>query len=303
MGTTVSVPEHEPREPAYLTTREVAELLRVKERKVYDLAASGEIPHRRVTGKLLFPKDEIAAWLSGDVPAARAPGAAPAVRPPVVVGSHDPLLEWALRESGSGLAALLDGSGDGLERFLRGEAALAALHVPEDDGWNIGTVAARQPANVVLVAFARRTQGLIHSRAAAGPLGRVEDLRGRRVVLRQPGSGARSLFDRLTREAGIAGDVVPHPAVARTETDAAATVYAGEADVALGLEAVAQQFRLDFLPLVDEQCDLLVDRYAYFPPPVQALLAFFRTPAFAAKAKAMGGYDVGETGSVRWLSP
>ena len=30
-----------PDRPAYLTTREVADLLRVKERKVYDLAAAG----------------------------------------------------------------------------------------------------------------------------------------------------------------------------------------------------------------------------------------------------------------------
>ncbi|HUS54016.1 MAG TPA: helix-turn-helix domain-containing protein, partial [Thermohalobaculum sp.] len=36
--------------PEFLTTREVAALLRVKERKVYDLAAAGEIPCRRVTG-------------------------------------------------------------------------------------------------------------------------------------------------------------------------------------------------------------------------------------------------------------
>ena len=31
-------------QPAFLTTREVADLLRVKERKVYELAASGDIP-------------------------------------------------------------------------------------------------------------------------------------------------------------------------------------------------------------------------------------------------------------------
>ncbi|MCY3701237.1 MAG: helix-turn-helix domain-containing protein, partial [Rhodospirillales bacterium] len=49
--------------PLYLTTKEVAALLRVKERKVYDLAASGGIPHRRVTGKLLFPSAEILAWI------------------------------------------------------------------------------------------------------------------------------------------------------------------------------------------------------------------------------------------------
>ena len=47
--------------PLFLTTREVADLLRVKERKVYDLAAADEIPHRRITGKLLFPRAELLA--------------------------------------------------------------------------------------------------------------------------------------------------------------------------------------------------------------------------------------------------
>ena len=50
-----------PREPMpeYLTTREIAQLLRVKERQVYDLAAKGQLPVRRVTGKLLFPKADM----------------------------------------------------------------------------------------------------------------------------------------------------------------------------------------------------------------------------------------------------
>ena len=42
-------PEHE-----YLTVRELAALLRLKERKIYDLAASGKVPCSRATGKLLF---------------------------------------------------------------------------------------------------------------------------------------------------------------------------------------------------------------------------------------------------------
>ncbi|MGF1626924.1 MAG: helix-turn-helix domain-containing protein, partial [Alphaproteobacteria bacterium] len=50
----------------YLTTREVAALLRVKERRIYELAASGELPCRRLTGKLLFARAEIDALLSGD---------------------------------------------------------------------------------------------------------------------------------------------------------------------------------------------------------------------------------------------
>ena len=35
----------------FLTTKEVATLLRVKERKVYDLVSRGEIPYRKVTGR------------------------------------------------------------------------------------------------------------------------------------------------------------------------------------------------------------------------------------------------------------
>ena len=50
--------------PDYLTTREVADLIRLKERKVYDLVATGAIPCVRVTGKLLFPRSLIEAWLA-----------------------------------------------------------------------------------------------------------------------------------------------------------------------------------------------------------------------------------------------
>lgn len=39
-----------------LSTREVADFLRLKERKIYDLVAREAIPHSRVSGKLLFPR-------------------------------------------------------------------------------------------------------------------------------------------------------------------------------------------------------------------------------------------------------
>ena len=35
----------------FLTTQELAALLRIKERKVYDLAAAGQVPCVRVVGK------------------------------------------------------------------------------------------------------------------------------------------------------------------------------------------------------------------------------------------------------------
>ena len=41
----------------YFTTDELAEFLRVKPRKVYDLVAKEEVPFSRVMGKLLFSKE------------------------------------------------------------------------------------------------------------------------------------------------------------------------------------------------------------------------------------------------------
>src|SRR6056297_3463205 len=101
-----SFPDHD-----YLTVKELAELLRLKERKVYDLAASGAVPCSRATGKLLFPAHEIRAWIeSAQSGGGDAQGPVSKPRTPIMLGSHDPLLDWAIRQSGCGLATLHDGS-------------------------------------------------------------------------------------------------------------------------------------------------------------------------------------------------
>ena len=283
--------------PLYMTTREVAELLRVKERKVYDLAAAGEIPHRRITGKLLFPRAELMDW-------AGLGSGALADRPMVLAGSHDPLLEWAVRESGSGLATILNGSADGLRRFVDREAALAGIHYRDPRGWNIQTVEDWRLVGCVLLAWAVRSRGLILSRRVYDRVTSVADLRGMRVAFRQPGAAAAALFEDLLWQAGMTtGDVLPLATPAWTESEAAAAVAAGEADAALGIEAMARQFGLPFRLLVLESYDLVVDRRAYFTEPVRTLLDFSGGEAMKKKARSMGGYGLLTTGAVRWLSP
>ena len=294
--------------PEFLTTHEVAALLRVRERKVYDLAATGDIPCRRVTGKLLFPRGEIESWIAGDTPVAAALPAGSTVPANVVAGSHDPLLDWALRESGSGLATYYDGSLDGLGRVASGTAAVSGLHVfePESGDWNLRHVAeALSGRPYVLIEFARRRQGLIVGQNALKTTRSVKDLKDRTIIHRQPSAGARILFDYLLSQAGLGpgkgGDAVKAlPALARTEVDAAEIVAAGKADATLGIEAMALQYRLGFVPLVEERFDLLLDRRSYFEPPLQALFAFCRGEAFTEKAREMGGYGLATHGTVRW---
>src|SRR3989454_10010629 len=126
-----------------LTTDEAATYLRLSERKLYELVANGAVPCTKMTGKWLFPKVALDRWLAAGLLTPSGLALAPA--PPIVGGSHDPLLEWALRESGCGLASLPEGSEAGLRRLARGEVTAAAIHLhrldSEDEVANCDAVA------------------------------------------------------------------------------------------------------------------------------------------------------------------
>jgi len=289
-----------------LTTAEAASYLRLKERKLYELVANGAIPCTKVTGKWLFPKPELDHWLSSSL--VRPEGLAPVEPMPIVGGSHDPLLEWALRESGSGLATLPEGSEAGLRRFGRGELVAAAIHLHAvqraDVDANLEAVRGDGSFHdAVLVAFARREQGLLVAEGNPKKLVAIADLVGGRVKVatRPKGAGAQLLLEALLARAGagveeIAAVDPPCP----TGPDVAQAIRAGRADCGIATRAVADAAGLSFVPLQWEVFDLVVRQRCYFRPPVQSLVTFLRTPAVAARAKELGGYDVADAGRVRY---
>lgn len=295
--------EPKPADSPMMTTREVAAYLRIKERKVYELIKAGRIPCRRVTGKWLFPKRDIDAWLTQGAHLLSG-GPAPGHPPAVIAGSHDPLLEWSVRESGCALAMLAGGSVDGLDRFVAGEALVCGLHLidPESGEYNLPALGARSEGQgVVMIEWARREQGLVLS--PGNPLGitGLADLveKKARVIKRQPEAGSQVLLAHLLSEAGIAETAlnrVSGPAL--TEGDLAEAISEGKADAGLGVRAAAHQHHLDFLPLHWERYDFVIRRRDYFEPPFQRLLAFCRGAAFAARAAELEGYDCAGLGRV-----
>ena len=285
-----------------MTTAEVAAYLRLKERTVYEMAAKRQIPCTRATGKLLFSRKLIERWVEGrtDLPAGY--DAAP---PPIYAGSSDPLLEWALRESGSGLAMLTSGSRDGLERLARGQALLAGIHIrdPGGESCNVETIRREIPyPDIVAIRWAEREQGLIVAPGNPKTLASLADLFDKRprIVLRPEGSGSRILFDALVEESGRdAARLDILPTEAQTEADLAAAIAEGEAECGLGVAAAARRSGLAFVALgIRESFDLVMRRRDYFEPPVQKLLAFARSDAFARRADTFGGYGLEQLGAV-----
>ena len=295
--TDIAFPDHE-----YLTVKELAELLRLKERKVYDLAASGQVPCSKATGKLLFPAGEIRQWIEQAKSGGGGTIAAGVSRPRIVLGSHDPLLDWAIRQSRCGLASYYDGSMDGLQRFVRGEGVAAGMHIhdPETDRWNVPAVIEQATGqNEVLVRFAKRQRGIVYRSGSMAPAG-LQDLAGHRFVPRQGESGTDRLFRELAARDDLDASSLRLTAVARTEDEAVETIRRGDADVTFGLEAVARSYGLEFLPIIEEEFALLVDRSAWFDAPMQGLFGFFKTDQFLDRARAIGGFDTTGLGTVLW---
>jgi putative molybdopterin biosynthesis protein len=292
--------------PELLTTEEAAAHLRMSERKLYELVAAGAVPCSKATGRWLFPKQALDRWVIAGLIAGQQ--FAQATPPPIVGGSHDPLLEWALRESGSGLAYLPEGSEAGLRRLVRGEVMAAAIHLHrlegDDDRTNIDAAAATPGLHdAVLIGFARREQGLL---VAPGNPKKLTDIASvaaakARIAQRNDGAGAQLLLLSLLDRAGLKRDrlnALSPPSV--TGADVAEAVRAGRADCGIATRSAARAAGVDFLPLAWEHFDLVMHQRDHFLPALQTLFAFLRQPAFAGRAQEMSGYDASGVNLVRF---
>lgn len=294
--------------PELLNTDEAAAYLRLSERKLYELVASGSIPCSKVTGRWLFPKAALDRWVASGLPSSLKTLEIPS--PPIMGGSHDPLLEWALRESGCGLASLPEGSEAGLRRLARREVIAAAIHLHplkgDHERANIETVAeAPGLHDAVLIGFSLREQGLVV--APGNPLG-LQDITQLtnstvRVARRQDGAGAQLLLLSLLAGAGIdptALNLTRPDCV--TGTDIADRIRRGQADCGIATRSVAQAAGMGFVPLIWERFDLVLRQRDYFLPGPSALFGFVRSDRFRQRAAELGGYDLSVCGEIRLVN-
>lgn len=288
------------------TTAEAARYLRLKERKIYEMVAEGTVPCTKVTGRWLFPKAELDHWLASSI--SRPAGLTPPEPAPIVGGSHDPLLEWALRESGSGLASLAVGSEAGFARFTSGEILAASMHLhaleDADADANVSAMASRGDLqDAVMMAFCRREQGFLLASGNPLKLASIGEVIAKhaRIAMRPQGAGAQLLLLSLLHRAKApldklagAGPVCP------TGPDIAQAIRAGRADTGIATRSVANSAGLDFVPIVWEPFDLVMRQRDFFRPPLQALFKFLHSDVLKQRAREMTGYDMSQAGSVRF---
>ena len=211
----------------------------------------------------------------------------------VVIGSHCVGLDFLLgkiQERGFSTKFMAVGSTGGLEAVKRGQCDLAGMHLmdPETGRYN-------QPyltPELKLLPGYGRLQGVVfrpgderfEGRGADEAVAKVKNDGGCRMVNRNAGSGTRILIDRLLdgdQPAGYAVQTRSHNAVA-------AAVAQGRADWGLAIEWVAKLNNLGFLPLEDEQYDLVIPADRIERPAVAAFCRLLDDPEIRRELKRMG---------------
>jgi putative molybdopterin biosynthesis protein len=229
----------------------------------------------------------------------------------VAIGSHDLALDLlsnalAARSPGASVASANVGSLGGLLALQRGEAHLAGSHLLDEQTgqYNVSSIERYLPAReMVLVHLAGRVQGLIVPPGNPRLLGTLQDLARPDVLFvnRQRGSGTRVLLDYELRRLGLAVNAVRgYEREEYTHLAVAADVASGAADVGLGILAAARALGLDFVPLFNEQYQLVIPREHYTSALLAPMLDLLRGDEFRQTVGALGGYDVSEMGRVVW---
>jgi putative molybdopterin biosynthesis protein len=227
----------------------------------------------------------------------------------VAIGSHDltlDLMSSYLRRRNPGLTLSSShiGSLGGLIALRRGEAHLAGSHLLDEDSgeYNVSYIQRYLPGMpVVLLNLVGRVQGLMVKRSNPKAVHSLGDLARPEVtfVNRQRGSGTRVLLDYKLKEMNLSPEqIAGYHREEYTHLAVASAVKGGSADAGLGILSAAQALELDFVPLLNEQYDLVVPRVHYQSELLQPLLSLLDDPEFQQEVSNLGGYDTSSMGRI-----
>jgi excisionase family DNA binding protein len=294
----------------FLTTKEVAQLLKVNEKMIYSLVNEKGLPATKVTGKWLFPRRLVEEWLDAHILNYRQENAGYSSEDGVLLlaGSDDPLFQktlslfHALRKDTVAFFSN-QGSMGGLTSLRRGLCHIGVCHLLQDDNKEYNFDFAEQELDraPVFVNFSQREQGILLKPGNPKGISSISDLARKDVTIvnRHLGTGTRLLFDyEIARSEISSSDINGYHHEVSRHLDAGLEVLSGKADAAPAIRTVAGMLGLDFLPLRWERFDLLVSRERFFEKGIQSFISLLHEKEFRQLTTSLEGYDVSLCGKM-----
>lgn len=291
-------------ESRFLSVPELATLLHVNEKKIYQLAGRGEIPGTKITGKWIFPRSLIEDWLMenshGGVMQDRL----------LIAGSDDRLIHHVCSNAAIDWQqhALVSYSPAGTRHGLRMldsnriDACFINWGAIEDNARrHLGLLRCyRRHASWVIVRCLQRSQGFVLSQALSETLAKEPDISPADLIkrselrwaMRQDDSGTERLLEDLCSVQGQRLANLKVSTECNSERSAVAAVNTGAADITCGVQSTAFEFGLRYLPIADVGLDLVMSRKTYFRTLVQDFLTRIQTLETDQLPTRLDGYKI-----------
>lgn len=268
-------------------------------------AAGVTTSYVRADGVLVVPPDQI-GYEQGEIVEVELFRPLDEIKNAIVcIGSHDLTIdilsaEIQSRQHNMKMVSSHVGSMAGILAIRKGEAHLAGIHLldPETKQYNLSYIKRLLPdMDVVLLPFLKRKQGWMVPKG--NPLGikTVGDIAKQKAqfVNRQKGAGTRILFDLLLKEAGLSPEEINgYQREMFSHLAVAAEVEGDQQAVGLGIYSAAKAMGISFVPLADEEYDLLMTREFYESERGLQMRAVIQSSSFKEKVERIGGYQVVE---------
>lgn len=229
----------------------------------------------------------------------------PESKKPVILlsGSHDKALEvlkWQLSQHFNILVDTV-GSLNGLINLRQGLCQISGTHLMDENGdFNVSYIKHIFPDKPVkMLTLVSRTQGLILQQGNPKSIQRIDDLQREdvRFLNRNAGSGTRIWVDNALKEKGIdTGSIRGYHRCVKTHDEAAEAVKNNVADMALGIQCVADAQGLGFIPLFEERFDLVA--YDDQIEAIYPIIDHINTLAFRGVIGGMSGYNTQNSGVI-----
>ncbi len=297
-------------ETKFLTTKEVAKLLKVNEKMVYSLVNEKGLPATKITGKWMFPRRLVEEWLEMNILNFRRNGVEKSADSGrlLLAGSDDLLFSKTLtlfhKKHHNVVAFFANlGSMGGIKCMRRGLCHIGVCHLLQDDNneYNFDFAEKELDHLPVFVNFSKREQGILIQKGNPKNIRTIADLAqpGVRIVNRPVGTGTRLLLDyEIAKSSVSASEINGYQNEVSRHLDVGLAILTGQADAGPAIRPVAGLLDLDFLPLRWERFDLLVAREHFFDQGVQQFLGLLHDPEFRKLEDGFTGYDLSLCGTM-----
>ncbi|PEM57948.1 helix-turn-helix transcriptional regulator [Bacillus toyonensis] len=298
------------------TAEEAAKKLKISKLTVYELIKRGELPSYRIGRQVRIDVEDLQKYIeqskTGSLKNSAQLSEKHNLTNAIVISGQDMALDilgkYMESSMGERMLRAYDGSLTSLIRLYNGEGNIVSLHLFDGDTkeYNIPyTKRILTNSQYIILNLLLRNVGFYVQKGNPKNIKTWEDLSREdvKIVNREVGAGIRVLLDEQLRIHNIHRTKIKgYDYEESSHFSIATSVAMDKADVGIGIENVANITKVEFVPLIKEQYDLIILKNEHTVKIINEIKEVLHSTDFKQELESIGGYDLTLTGNAIYES-